>query len=211
MRNFAKSGEQNNRLTLVRLLEKQKGGYIWLASCECGGDACVTVQDFRSGHTKSCGCLHREVTSALRTTHGMSETGEFRAWCHALGRCNNPNNSKYPYYGARGITVCDRWSLFENFYEDMGNRPSEDHSLDRIDVNGNYEPSNCRWATKFEQAQNKRNNVYVEVDGSKFAMAAAERYIGIGGGSISQKVRDTGMTHQEVTDYFANKRRRYIA
>jgi hypothetical protein len=208
MRNFAKAGETNNRLTLVRCVEKRAGSYVWIAACECGNGTRVTVRDFRSGHTKSCGCLRREVMREIKTTHGMSESAEFNVWCHILGRCNNTTDAKYPWYGARGIKVCERWTVFENFYMDMGERPSEEHSIDRINNDGNYEPSNCKWATRFQQAQNKRNNVYVELDGTRMAIAEAERYINIGGGSISQKVRDTGWTHQQVAEYFLAKRRK---
>ena len=137
----------------------------------------------------------------------MSEAPEFRIWCHILGRCNNPTDAKYQYYGARGIKVCERWSEFKNFYEDMGPRPSDNHSVDREDNDGDYCPENGRWVTTFQQAQNKRNNVYVTVEGRRMACAEAERVIGIGGGGISQKVGDTGWTHQEVADYFYKKRR----
>lgn len=90
-----------------------------------------------------------------RTTHGLSKTPEYRAWASMWQRCTNPKNIRYERYGARGITVCERWERFENFLSDMGNRPSPDHSLDRKENDGNYQPENCRWATRSEQQQNK--------------------------------------------------------
>lgn len=137
----------------------------------------------------------------------MSESAEFRIWCHVLGRCFNPTDSKYPYYGERGITVCDRWLMFENFYADMGDRPTKHHSIDRQDVNGNYEPNNCRWATPIEQAQNKRNNVLVFVDGERMVIAEAERRLNLGKGSITQKVSGGLMDHQQATDHFHRRYR----
>jgi hypothetical protein len=104
-----------------------------------------------------CGWAHKKI-------HGQINTPEYVSWRHMKQRCSNPKRLDYTYYGARGITVCERWHLFANFIDDMGLRPTIDHSLDRIDHNGNYELSNCRWATKLEQARNKRNTYTAEQD-----------------------------------------------
>ncbi len=101
-----------------------------------------------------------------RTTHGMSRTSEHRAWLRIKSRCYNPNFAGYKNYGGRGITMCDRWlNSFENFYEDMGDKPSEDLSLDRIDNDGNYEPENCRWATSKQQNRNQSQSVFLTING----------------------------------------------
>lgn len=105
---------------------------------------------------------------------------EHRAWIAMVKRCTNPKDVAYQHYGGRGITVCSRWlESYEAFWEDMGRRPSADHSLDRIDVDGDYEPSNCRWATKQQQMQNMRRTVRVNLDGEQLCLAEACRRVGI--------------------------------
>jgi len=129
----------------------------WVCQCSWGSDPRPVLQaSLLNSSSKSCGCLKNEMTSGINRKHGMSETKEYNTWCLMKRRCNNPKEVGYKYYGGRGITVCDRWlESFQNFYEDMGKCP-EGMSLDRIDVNGNYEPSNCRWATHSEQSYNQR-------------------------------------------------------
>jgi len=125
---------------------------MWLCKCSCGGIVSIVGTSLSNGNTKSCGCLLKERI----TKHGMSKTSEFKVWTSMRDRCKNPKNCRYKDYGGRGISVCSRWDKFESFFGDMGNRPSSEFSIDRINNNGNYEPSNCKWSTRSEQQRNKQ-------------------------------------------------------
>lgn len=149
-------------MTVVELHDSPKGHRRWLCRCECGGLVVVWGSNLRRGITRSCGCLRREVTGRLRFKHGLHRTPEHIVWAAMRYRCLNPSSSSWKWYGGRGITICDRWrDDFVAFLEDVGPRPSPEHSLDRIDVDGNYEPGNVRWATPSEQQRNKRRRGYV--------------------------------------------------
>ena len=151
-------GRRFGRLTIIEKTEKRDGGHIiWKAICDCGKETYPNSNNLLSGNSKSCGCLHRERARQAQTTHGMSQTREYKIWCGIIKRCNNPNCSRYKDYGGRGIKVCKRWkNSFEAFYEDMGECP-EGKSLDRWpDNDGDYELKNCRWASPHEQRINSR-------------------------------------------------------
>ena len=120
-----------------------------------------------------------------------------------IQRCDNPNAAVFKHYGERGINVCDRWRDFKAFFDDMGNRPSPSHSIERIDNSKGYEPGNCRWATHLEQMQNTRWNRYVMLKGDRVCVSEAARRLGIKNNRIFGRVRDHGVTHQEAVDYFA--------
>lgn len=158
------TGKRFGRLTVIKVSGLDKYKKIdWLCSCDCGKETVVSGTSIRRKLTTSCGCYQKEVHKAKVTTHGHSKVGakspEYKCWSSMKRRCDSPRLKCYRNYGGRGIVVCDRWiNSFENFLSDMGERPSPKHSIDRIKVNGNYEPSNCKWSTDGEQEINKRTN-----------------------------------------------------
>ena len=147
---------------------------IYRCRCECGKEITTSSSSLLGGHSGSCGCLGRDRRRAANTKHGQAPRGhvtvEYRTWLDMLDRCRRVGHISYPNYGARGITVCERWMMFENFVADMGLRPWGG-SIDRIDPNGNYEPSNCRWLPRSEQNRNKRTNHVIEIDGERAILA----------------------------------------
>lgn len=151
-------GLKFGRLTVNEFVEVRKSCAYWLCSCECGNEKVVRGDSLRLGYIKSCGCLRNEtaaVNCEKTISHGHSRTPLYRVWSSMKSRCGNPASPAYKHYGGRGISVCDRWQKYENFFADMG-YPPPGLTLERIDVNGNYEPSNCKWATWAEQNRNKR-------------------------------------------------------
>jgi len=139
--------------------------------CDCGEELTVRAADAKSGNTGSCGCLRVENTIAMRTTHGMTYSNEYEIWSDMKKRCTNKKHNRYARYGGRGISVCARWAKdFTAFYADMGPRPSKDHQIDRINNDGNYEPQNCRWATRRENMLNTGRAMFAEYQGKNVCL-----------------------------------------
>ena len=157
-------GQVFERLTVQRYAGHDKSPTkwaMWDCSCACGGAVRVRGIDLRRGNTKSCGCLKRDPMHNPNYRHGMSKKPEHEAWQQAKMRCTNPKNARYTTYGGAGVRMCDEWlKSFDLFYAHIGPRPSEGHSLDRIDPYGNYEPGNVRWATAVVQRHNRRDLIH---------------------------------------------------
>lgn len=192
------TGKTFHRLTAVRLIERDPiwNAHKWLFKCDCGNQTVVSIKSVRRGNTKSCGCLHAEGLRRRNTTHGLSDRPEYKVWKDMRSRCCNPRNKEYPNYGGRGITTCRRWNSFACFYDDMGSSPPET-TIDRRDVNGNYEPENCWWAPADAQANNKRTTVRFTIGGETKSLAQWSRQFGIGRAKVAYRLK-IGMSPEDA-------------
>lgn len=180
-------GKSFGRLVVLEELKERKGGSVcYLCECSCGSLIETKGKYLRNGDTKSCGCLNIEKIKEQgykNKTHGLSNLKEYAVYKGMVSRCQNKNHDRYHRYGGRGVKVCERWlESFENFYEDMGDRPSSKHQIDRIDNDGDYTPENCRWVTVSENSLNKEfkkgklniRNIYKDGN-SYYAMVTRQR------------------------------------
>lgn len=159
-------GKKYGRLTVISLNRRDdRRIYHWNCICDCGAHKIVRGWELRCGNTQSCGCFQLErVTKHGHARLHKPETKEYKCWKNMKSRCLNPGAVGYKNYGGRGIKICDRWlNSYENFFEDVGFAPTDKHSIDRIETNGNYEPGNCRWATKKEQINNQRKSILIKL------------------------------------------------
>ncbi len=195
-------GKVFGRLTIIEELKNQ----FVLTSCVCGKTHRVVKNDLRTGSTKSCGCLQKENTrqrltgnpSKNRKNKNVDES-TYINWYHMLRRCYTKTCISYKNYGGKGITVCERWHNFDNFFEDMGKRPKKDMSVDRIDTFGNYSPENCKWATKLEQNRNKRKTIKVLLNGKTISLIEACSILNLNYSTIHSRVT-RGRTPQQALE-----------
>lgn len=185
----------------TRTTGKRGGHRIAVCRCGCGKEFEAALQKVKAGHTKSCGCFSRAIAKNAMTTHGMRNTREYKIWCGMKTRCLNPNYIKYSNYGGRGISICDAWKdSFQQFFEDMGKCP-DGMSIERTDTNGNYEPSNCVWATDIAQARNKRTSLNVEFDGVMISIKELADRNGIKYPTLRHRIVNMGMSPAKAVSY----------
>lgn len=194
-------GQRFSRLVVTRYLGKA-ADFTWECLCDCGQTTNAKSSDLNSGKVQSCGCLNRQTTEERNMKHGHAVRGNtnpvYRVYLGMKRRCYNPRCADYPYYGGRGISICDRWlASFENFLSDMGERP-KGHSIERKDNNGNYEPSNCVWATRTVQMRNRRSCRIVTFQGREMSLVEAAEKAGISYDVVSDRVNRLGWTVSEA-------------
>ncbi len=203
MKPIEMAGLRFGNLTVLHMMpDRNKGrSVMWLCRCDCGNESVKEGYLVRAGFTRSCGCIqagYRKLGIPSRT-HGKKHSPEYRIWSGMIARCENQKTISFSRYGGAGISVCERWHRFENFLEDMGCRPTPSHSIDRWpDKQGNYQPGNCRWATREEQQNNKRTNLILEQNGISQTAQQWARQVGIRSATIRRRIQTLGWSIQEA-------------
>lgn len=190
------TGQKFGRWTVIKYSHKNSKRMVyWLCKCDCGNEKIVLGNNLRRGKSLSCGCLARELNSQNHQLgKDKDRTKIYYAWSNLKRRCYDEKNFNYQNYGARGIVVCNKWkNNFQEFYDwSIKNGYAKNLTLDRIDVNGNYEPSNCRWITLLEQANNKRNNYYVKYENKMYTIADLSRKLNMNYDKLKHRIRKYG-------------------
>ena len=181
-------GQRFGKIITISRSEQRIASFVaWNCLCDCGKQFLVRSGELSRGRTNSCGCARRESI----TKHGNYRSPTYKSWANMKARCLNPKQSFYKDYGARGSAICKRWiESFPDFLSDMGERPSKNHSIDRIDPNGNYDPDNCRWATQTEQNNNKRITKKITLIETTLSVNEWSRLMGLGRGVIAWRLKD---------------------
>lgn len=205
-------GQRFGRLMVVSFLEPAPKAHstLWLCQCDCGNKAKIQSNNLRSGHTRSCGCLETESKLKRSLIHGhtinKTYSPTYAVWSSIKGRCLNPHNEHYKYYGGRGITICDEWMKFNNFLKDMG-ETREGYQIDRINNNLGYYKENCRWTTKIENMRNRSNTLIVEYNGEKIPLITLAENLKIPWHALRRRIKTWGMTVEEAIESCKNRRR----
>lgn len=186
------TGQRFGRLLVVGLVDSPAGSNIatkWKCQCDCGNVVEVQSANLKSGCSRSCGCLQKELAANKHKTHGQTGTRLYVIWQHMLRRCRKESDPAFQWYGARGIAVCDEWSDFQAFHDwSMVSGYAEGLTIDRIDVNGNYCPENCRWLPLRKQQENKRNNVFIEFEGQRKTASQWARIFGCNRSAVYREI-----------------------
>jgi hypothetical protein len=199
-------GKRFGRLRVTSFSRSNGHSYYWNCICDCGKTREIRGSCLTGGTTTSCGCYRLE----MRTTHGMTKGGkvpaEYRVWSHMRRRCEDKLNRSYQDYGGRGISVCSRWSKFENFFADMGERPSPKHCIERKNNSLGYSKRNCVWATRDQQARNKRNNVMITAFGKTQCVMDWAREIGISHSTLRRRIKIIGLSPEDAINMRLGKK-----
>lgn len=187
------TGQRFGRLTVIDRAPNRGPHVCWKCRCDCGRYSEPMAQTLRVGGAQSCGCIQREKAAAIggrSRTHGRTGDPIYQTWANMIRRCEDPKNKSFAIYGGRGIRVCRRWrESFETFLADMGDKPSPAHSLERIRTSGDYTPENCTWATKTEQANNRRSNRLLTAAGQTATLAEWARMLGCNRSAIHYRIK----------------------
>ena len=205
MNTIDNTGLKFGRLTALKYIETRNKRRYWEFLCECGKKVTIPVAQVRSGNTQSCGCLFIDMLKSRTKVNAISNHPLYHTWNKMIYRCENTKSKDYATYGAKGVKVCPRWrNNFWFFVEDMGEKPSKKHSLDRIDPRGNYSPENCRWATSITQGNNKRENLYLTYKGEVLSLMEHCRKYNLNYDRVKQRI----YLGWRVEDAFEKKSRR---
>lgn len=194
------TGQKFHQLTVIGRASSDYHEACWLCRCDCGEEVIVPASRLKLGKRKRCYDRNhgikpgRQPGNSRGTVHKLT----YQTWMRMRERCHNPNKSRWSDYGGRGITVCERWNDFNNFLEDMGERPSREYSIDRIDPDGNYEPGNCRWATDKEQRRNKTNTLYAEYQGKRWKLIELCESLGLPYQNVMGRYRNLGWSIEKA-------------
>lgn len=196
------TGQKFGKLLVVSREPSKNGRAMWLCKCECGNYTTVKGNKLSTGHTKSCGCLQIYKASKLNRTHGESKTRLYKTWQGIKKRCYNTSNRDYIHYGGRGIAVCDEWRNSYLTFKDwaINNGYSDNLTIDRIDVNGNYEPNNCRWVTMKQQARNSSHNRYVTINNKTHCLSEWCEILNLNYRNVLNRINNLGWTVSEALE-----------
>lgn len=195
------TGKRFNRLLVLHQSDRLRPKVPrWTCLCDCGNTIATDGKALRHGLSQSCGCLKNEQIKQRSTTHGMTNSSEYKTWCGMKRRCYNKNEKSYPRYGGRGIAMSEEWkSSFEAFLKDIGPKPSPQHSIERIDPNGNYEPSNCKWLPLSEQNYNRRDTIRLTSNGVTKTLVEWTKETGLPYSTIQARLIKGWSEHDAVT------------
>lgn len=187
------TGRTYGRLTVIAPADSIGGMTMWRCLCQCGAEVAVRTSSLRAGNTNSCGCLKNDSIRAISTIHGLSSWRIYKIWTGMKSRCSNPNNSHFSNYGGRGIAVCQEWGSFEAFYDwALTNGYQDDLTIERLDVNKNYEPVNCAWIPKSQQSYNTRSNRLIGCNGTVKTIHRWSKETGLPAGTIRARIDKLG-------------------